>query len=728
VNDFIEQFQLESRELVEQATADLLALERRANDRDRLDSAFRAFHTLKGAAGIVDFAPMGRALHAAENVLAAVRGGIEAVTPQLISNCLTCLDQVIQWLDSMQADGQPPADAEAAADAIERLFSRLDQPKHATGQWVQSLLARYPEAATKAMTAIRFRPAADCFFRGEDPLALVSGLHGILALELVPTRPWPSLEEIDPFACQLDILLLASDSVEGAGIFLLQARDQVEIQPLRSAPPTTEAQSMLSPIGRALLEAQILLLAEPADEGAAGRLGSAGRVAINVLHHAGRTASAIELEQILAHCRAVGDAESLAAAIKVAMGDLPQPIVDELNPARAPSSAVRVLRVEAERIDALVRLTGELTVAKNAVGHSAAMAQHGAEVKVLTTLLMDQHALLDRLVGELQRAVLNVRVLPLRHVFQRFPRLVRETAAKLGKSVNLVIHGDDTEADKTIVEALADPLLHVVRNALDHGIEPSAERMALGKPAMASIALSASRQGEHVVVEVLDDGRGIDTTAVRRVASERGVVAPEALAAMTDEEANDLIFMPGLSTAATITGLSGRGVGMDAVRMIVGRLGGRVAVRSAPGQATTVKFVLPFSVMMTRVMTVEAGGQIFGIPLDAVVETVRIPRNSLVPVGQAQAFVLRDVTIPVVDLSRALGQSSDAAPRPEATIVVATMGGQLGGLEVERLGDRVDIILKPMDGLLANIPGIAGTSLLGDGRVLMVLDLPELLQ
>ena len=277
-----------------------------------------------------------------------------------------------------------------------------------------------------------------------------------------------------------------------------------------------------------------------------------------------------------------------------------------------------------------------------------------------------------------------------------------------------------------MVENLFEPLLHVLRNALDHGVETPDERAASGKPPSATIAIRAHRAGDRVVVEVQDDGRGIDVARVREAALSRGLLAPDVLETMADSEVIGLIFAPGFSTAGSVTTLSGRGVGMDAVRSAIERLGGRVEVESEPGAGVLVRFVLPFTLMMSRVMTVEVGGQMFGIPLESVIETVRMPRERIVPVGATHAFVLRDRTIPLIDLGQTLGRPAGSR-KAEADIVVATASGQIGGLEVDRLGERMDVMLKPLDGLLAGTPGIAGATLLGDGRVLLVLDLQELL-
>ncbi len=735
MNEFIEQFILESRELVEQATDDLLALEEQPADAARLDGAFRAFHTLKGGAGIVDFAAMGRALHVAEDVLSAVRSGAAQVTPTLISDCLTCLDQVVQWLDAMEVTGEPPGDADVAADAVIARFGKSgDAPPTALpdtpDQWLDAFIAKHTARLGDATLAIRYRPDADCFFRGEDPLALMAEVPGLLALDLSPEGPWPPLDAFDPFTCQLILTALSGAPADEVEATFRRVRNQVEITPLQTQ-AAASGQAGLGAAPTAILDEQLLLLADLSPDGLQGRAASAGRTAANVLRSAGRPGQAVEIEH-LAQGQGAATSQALAAAIQRALASSADTTEGAAPAARAPQEATRSLRVDVERVDALVDLAGELTVVKNALGHAAALALEAADPKALATLLKDQHALLDRLVADLQRSVLSIRVLPLRHVFQRFPRLVREIAASLGKPARLVVEGDETEADKVVVEALFEPLLHVLRNALDHGVEPAQARARAGKPEIATVQLRAGRRGEHVVVELEDDGAGVDVARVRQVAAQRGVA--DALAAMDDGAVIDLIFAPGFSTAAEVTGLSGRGVGMDAVRTAIERLGGRVEVESRPGLGTTVRFILPFTVMITRVMTVEAGGQPFGVPLEAVVETVRIPRDRIAPVGAARAFVLRDRTIPLVDLAEALGQRGDGeahtpeAKTADANVLIVTVAGALGGLEVDRFGERMDVMLKPMEGLLAGMPSVAGTTLLGDGRVLIVLDLQELLQ
>jgi two-component system chemotaxis sensor kinase CheA len=737
MNEFIEQFLLETRELVEQATNDLLELEQGARGKDHIDSVFRAFHTLKGAAGIVDFSAMGRALHAAEEVLSEARAGSRLISSELVNQCLTCLDQLTKWLDEMQATGVVPAGADGAADKIIHAFSSNAaaltdvsvQQSHtlvpATGEWFEQLCKDHSESLPQSRSAFRYRPDSDAFFRGEDPLALVAGLPGLVVVALA-LRGNPVLENLDPFSCAIEVSGLtraSSDELRAAFGNVASGVETVELNGGR--------QQRISPQARSVLEAQLLLLEESGIEGRTGRLSAAGRAAVNVLRHAGLSAAASDLEAVLARSIAHNDTIGLVTAIRAVLGESPPESdvagdVDRSGVAQA--AAGRVLRVDISRVDALVNLTGELTVVKNAFGHIAVSAQDGLDRKGLVANLREQQALLDRLIGELQRAVLRIRVLPLRQVFQRFPRLVREISAAQRKLVKFVTEGGDTEADAVIVDGLFEPLLHVLRNAIDHGIEISARRDELGKTQTATITFRAHRHLESVIVEVEDDGRGIDTSRVREVAAARNLLPSGTLAKMNDDEVVALIFTPGFSTASAVTDLSGRGVGMDSVKAAVDRLGGDVSVHSRPGRGTVIRLTLPFTVMMTRVMTVETAGQVFGFPLDTVVETTSVLRDHLVPLGRGRAFVLRDQTIPVVDLAESLGLSGSPRTAGEAKVVVTSAAGLLGGIEVEKLGERMDVMLKPMDGILKNMRGVAGTTLLGDGRVLIVLDVQELFQ
>jgi two-component system, chemotaxis family, sensor kinase CheA len=731
MNEFVEQFLLESRELVAQATDDLMALEGAPGDRERLDGAFRAFHTLKGAAGIVEFAAMTRTLHAAEDVLATLRSSEELIASNVLDECLACLDLTSRWLDAMQANGEAPAAADSEADdMIARLVGSMDvdeEDKNAalpTGDWLDRLRVAAGNQFSGDLTAVRFVPDPEAFYKGDDPFSIIASLPRIVTVDLALTNAAISLETMNTFSCNLEILVLTREPIAAIRSALRIFAERTEIRQLTLPPDPVGDKDYLAQ-ATSLIEAQIVLLREGKTEGLLGRIESAGRTAANALRYLGRDGLATDVEKAMTTAQTQRKIDPLAAAIERALeAGTKREHPTTITPVRV--VAPRVLRVDMDRIDALVKLTGELLVVKNAVGYAAKRLLDDEDSAAVASVLRDQHALFDRLATELQGAVLSVRVLPLRTVFRRFPRLVREIAGSVGKTVRLITEGEATEADATIVDALFEPLLHVLRNAVDHGIEDPERRASAGKPAMGTVVLRGRRDAENVRIEIEDDGAGIDVDRVRAVARARGVASEEALVAMTDGQAIDLIFAAGFSTAATVTDLSGRGVGMDSVRTTVERLGGTVTLQSRPGMGTVVSLILPFSLMMTRVMTVEVAGQAFGLPLDNVLETTIVDREMIVSIGSGRAFELRDRTIPLIDLSETLGLVRDVTAQHAAKVVVVLAAGQIGGLEVDRLGERMEVMLKPMEGLLGGMRGVAGTTLLGDGRVLVVLDVQEI--
>jgi two-component system chemotaxis sensor kinase CheA len=714
MNEFLRQFLIESRELVLQATEGLLLLEKSPHDAEHLDSVFRAFHTLKGGAGIVEFAAMEHAVHSTENLLAEVRSGGRVLADDLVGDCFARLDQVSRWLDSLEQTGELPSGADS-----------LSAP--AARDWITDLLRRHPGAVGRAATACRFTPDPDCFYKGEDPIARIVSLAQLLALEVESAAPWPSFDDFDPYTCNLVLTGLTGSRAGDVSAHMRGHSGECELVSI-GATDMAATPVLLPVIVRDILQEQLAILDEKEPSGAGGRLASAGLTAANAMRFCGRDSDAEALARAAREGLADRSPRTLRDAIaQVLAAESAVPSPAPQTPKRTATSA-RTLRIDAEQIDALVRLTGELTVAKNAIGHTAKLAQECGDS--MASQLRNQHGVLSRLILQLQNEAIGMRVLPLRSVFQRFPRVLREMSSSLGKPTELRVEGEDTEADKAIVEMLFEPLLHVVRNAVDHGVEHAEERRKKGKPAIATVLMRAARDGDQVLIEVSDDGAGMDVERIRAAAKEGGVATDEDLRVMPDSDVIDLVFAPGFSTAARITEISGRGVGMDAVRTAVERVGGRVSIASRADQGTTVSFSLPFSVLMTQVMTVEAGGQVFGIPLDAIVETVRVAKGEFAGVGEAQVIVQRNRTIPVLELEGMLDRGKVPVLRDEAdaTVVVAAVGGQLVGIRVDRLGERMDVILKPLDGLMSGTPGIAGTTVLGDGRVLLVLDIAELLQ
>ncbi|MDE1146250.1 MAG: chemotaxis protein CheA [Azospirillaceae bacterium] len=659
MDELLEQFLIEGPEQVQAAGEALLALEQHPGDTALVDEAFRAIHTLKGSVGLFDLAPMGRVLHAAEDLLGAVRAGDRALDRAAVDALVAATGQTERWLASLAAtEGDLPADAAAVAAALTaRLRASLDgatvaaavEPAQDTA-WIAALYqaqgldpARHP-----TVTALRYLPDAGCYFRGDDPVALARSVPDLLALRIARREGAPPPgPDYDPYACDLVVELLSAAAPEAVKEPFRFMADQVRIESW--TPP-------------------------PAQAG-------------------------------------------------------PVPAV--------PEAAARVLRVDAGRIDTLADIVDELVVAKNALSDLALEMGAGLGGEGAAQALADRQGAIDRLVGRLHRTVMGLRLVPVLPLLRRFPRVVRETASALGKEVDLAVEGSEVEVDKTIVEALFEPLTHLLRNAVDHGVEGAAARQAAAKPARARIVLSVARDADQVVITVADDGRGMDPAVIRRTAAERGVLSAAALAALSDADALDLVFRPGFSTARSVTDLSGRGVGMDAVRTAVARLGGRVAITSTPGTGTAIRLILPLTLVLTKVMVVSAGGERYGIPMDGIVETTRIAPDRLVAVRAGRAFVLRDAAVPLLELGELLNTRHTMGDDQETPVagggnglrraVIVRASGDLVAVGVDAFVDRRDVVLRPMSGLLSAMPGILGTTVMGDGQVMMVLDVPGLI-
>jgi len=638
MDELLDQFVIEATELVQQAADDLLLLEREPANTARIESLFRAVHTLKGSVGLFDFVPLQTTLFAAEDVLTAAHraGEIDSVS-------IDPLLAIIEWVDScvrhLKTSGTLPSDT--AVEAV-RLRGTLSQQTPATPGpiiagstpgWAQRLFERY-EGAT---VALRYVPRPDCFFSGDDPIAILRAVPELLALDIAATAPWPAPEELDPFTCALAF----------------------------------EAASAAAPA---------------------------------------------ELEQLF---RLLPDQVTLVGR--------PRQFVSTPAPVPAPEAQGRqTMRVDVGRIEALVDIVGELFIAKNSLGALAKQAHQIVGGLALARNIAQAQETLDGLAARLQRATGDIRMVPLGETMRRLPRVAREVSAQLGKPVDLEIEGEGIEADKSIVDALFDPLLHVLRNAIDHGIEAAPLRKQRGKPERGRISISARRAGYRIEITVTDDGGGVDIEAVRAAAVHKGIVSLEAAAELDEPEVIELLFRSGFSTTGRISDISGRGVGMDAVRRAVQKLGGRVALDSTWQQGTAVTLSLPMSLAVSRIMIVDTSGDRYAVPMESITETLRLRSGAINRVRAGEAFVLRDRTVPVARLADLLGLP--VKRRDEELVLVAETSRGRVGLVIDSIGDRLETLLRPAAGLLKTVSGISGTTVLGDGSVVMVLDLEALVR
>jgi two-component system chemotaxis sensor kinase CheA len=767
----LERFIPESRDYLQSASAGLLSLERNPADDGMVNEVFRAVHTLKGASGLFDIPAVTRLLHAGEDVLGAVRAAQLAIEPTMVDLLLESLDRISGWIDRLEVAGVLPADADGVSAGLSKqLWALLPSAGSASNSvavslddapppdWLADLPAEERQAALNEasrdgadLQAITYTPDDGCFYRGEDPVNLVLQLPGLLSFSVV-RRDEIDLAEMDPFRSALIYRAVAAQPRWEIEQLFRYVIDQVEIATIPASaidPAGLEAFAGLQSPGpnqtmaaRILAEQGRIVALPAADTALKARIAAVEATLVSLLASLDWTLPPGELNAASAEAAigrperlrgliaaletrarsAQSESETIAAEPVAVAIDRRAPIAEQ---ARHPG---RILKVDQNKVDHLMILIAEMVVSKNSLPYLAKRAEDVYRSREMGREIKEKYAVIDRLAQEMQRAILDIRMLPVSEVFDRFPRLVRDLSRRLDKRIELKVIGEETAADKNIIEALGDPLIHLVRNAIDHGIELPDQRVDMGKPETATLLLRACQEGDQVVIEVSDDGKGIDPDTIKIKALEKNLITEDEVSSLSDQQAIDLIFRPGFSTSAEVSDLSGRGVGMDVVRSAVEKINGTVTLTSRKGEGTLVRLSLPLSMAVSRVMMVEVGDGLFGVPMDGVVEMVKLPVERIRRIKQAEAFVLRDAIIPMVRMHEVLQTPRrPVAETGEEAVLVARIGGRTIGLVVDRFREGIDVILKPMDGLLAGMRGYSGSALLGDGRVLLVLNLKELL-
>lgn len=781
----LQQFLAESRDVLLDIGEKLIRLETEAHDKPQLDELFRLVHTLKGNCGLFDFPEMARVLHAAEDVMSAVRSTQLEYSQTLADRLLDAMDFVSAQVEHIQAGDHLGATqvgtSTALADSLRQLMPAAAAVARATGMHAGASnqahaddpararwLALVPDALRRTWGArlqddapllyVQYTPEAECFFKGEDPFFQARQTPGLAWCTVRAGAPWPPLAELDAYRCVLQFHMVTGATRAEIDEHFRYVAEQVTVVVLTQAMLKASLTGRTDDgIAKAVVHAQLAVLSLPDQvPWLPGRMQAVAATLANCFRSTGQDALLPALDAALlaaldqATAAPLRDWLALHATPRVthvadAM-DAPQTMgpaatlapaaesaapVEPLPSRRADDAAplAKTLKVDQEKIDRLMNLIGEMVVAKNGLPYLADRAESVFGVRDLAREIKAQYAVINRIAEEMQNAILQVRMMPVSFVFQRFPRLVRDIARKLGKDVQLVLEGEETEADKNIIEALADPLIHIVRNSLDHGLELPDARRAAGKPPVGRLVIRAAQEADRVVIDIVDDGKGMDPAVLKRKAYEKGLIDESTLERITDAEAVHLVFAAGFSTAEVVSDLSGRGVGMDVVRAAVEQVNGTITLQSKVGEGTRLRLSLPLSMAVTNVMVVESGRQIFGVPMDMVVETVRIPRGSIHAIKNRQTAVLRGRVVPLRTLNELM--ASDCPQRPNAddelaTLVIRTQGEQVG-IVVDDFRQAVDIVLKPMGGILQGLAGYAGSALLGDGSVLMVLNPEELM-
>lgn len=388
----------------------------------------------------------------------------------------------------------------------------------------------------------------------------------------------------------------------------------------------------------------------------------------------------------------------------------------------------KTIRIEVERLDELMNLVGELVLGRNRLSQIISDVVEKFEGEQIAREIIDAVSQVDHLTSELQTVVMRARMLPIAKVFNKFPRMVRDLAREMNKDVELLIYGEETEVDKSVIEHIYDPLVHLVRNAIDHGIEPREERIKLGKPEKGKIILKAEHEGNYIVITVEDDGRGIDPEKIRRKAIEKKLITEQEANSISDRDILNFIFLPGFSTASKVTNVSGRGVGLDVVKANITKLNGIADLQSTPGQGTKFILKLPLTLAIIQGLLVEVRGEVFIIPLSSVLEVVRVPRAQVHSIKGKEIIRLRDSVLPIVHLGKIfnLNGSVNGEEKENLYIVVLGLAEKKLGIVVDGLLGQKEVVIKSLGSYLSNVRGIAGATILGDGTVRMIIDVAQI--
>jgi two-component system chemotaxis sensor kinase CheA len=672
IREVLPAFISEAQEQIESLEQLLLQLEDSPGDTELLNALFRCAHTVKGSAGIFGLDRVVAFTHHVETLLDKLREGRLDLTPALSTLLLQCNDQLrtlVTQASVAEAD-EPAAALAARAALVERL-------RAATGDGPGAGVPSAPPAAIEAQATPSRRWhlsaafGADTFRSGMDPMALLNYLRGLGEMpSLVCDRAAvPALDQLDPETCHLAFALqldteVSRDEIEGAFSFV---RDDCTLNV--RAPDATPAGD-----------------AWPLDD---------------------RPAPPRPAEVVPATA-GVADAAASTAPNK-------QATANPAAPGGVEDTSGRYIRVQADRLDAVINLLGELVIAGAGATLLARQTRHGE--------LIEANGQMSRLIEEIRNGTLQLRMVPIGETFSRFRRVVRDTATELGKDVLLEIEGGDTELDKSMVERIADPLMHLVRNALDHGLETPEQRRATGKAGQGRLVLSACHESGSVLIRISDDGRGIQRDKVLQRAWDRGLVEPGVRP--SDEDIDRLVFEPGFSTAETVTNLSGRGVGMDVVRRNIEALRGTVALASEPGLGSRIEIRLPLTLAIIDGFLVGVGHSKLIFPLDAVVEVIENRAAVSETDERGRGFVeLRGQVLPVVSLRALYALEGPAAER--TSVVVLQAAGHRYGVRVDQLLGQHQTVIKPLGRMFRSLRGMSGSSILGNGEVALIVDVASL--
>ncbi|MDM8354893.1 chemotaxis protein CheA [Pandoraea communis] len=706
ITQFYQTFFDEAEELLAEMEHLLLALDINAPDNEQLNAIFRAAHSIKGGAATFGFTALTETTHLLENLLDRARRGELQLRTEMVDTFLETKDVLHQQLNAYRASSEPDAEAMTRICAVLQQLAAEEGGAPATAAPVSPAAAApaAPAASGDADVAATDASGAPTSAVPPGQTRLKVTLTGVgekdqalLAEEL------GNLGQVAGRQSTGDVLHLWLDTTCGADdilavcCFVIEP-SQIDVQDASAAPDVPAQATVAAPVQMAEIFAQAPAASAPIEVPAAPA-----------------PAAAPAAEQIVVPAAPVAQAGS---------GGNGAQHPPEKRAAAAPAGAAAghensSIRVGVEKVDQLINLVGELVITQ------AMLAQTASSLDpMLHDRLFNGMGQLERNARDLQEAVMSIRMMPMDYVFSRFPRLVRDLAGKLGKQIELVTFGQATELDKSLIERIIDPLTHLVRNSLDHGIETSEARLASGKDPVGQLVLSAAHQGGNIVIEVSDDGAGLRREKILAKAQQQGMNVSDS---MTDEEVWQLIFAPGFSTAEAVTDVSGRGVGMDVVKRNIQQMGGHVEILSSRGKGTTIRIVLPLTLAILDGMSVKVGPEIFILPLNFVMESLQPRRDDIRAVtGEGQVVLVRGEYLPLVELYRAFDVPEARLDPTQGIIVILQAEGRRFALLVDELVGQQQVVVKNLETNYRRIHGISAATIMGDGSVALIVDVAAL--
>lgn len=702
---FYEDFLVEAQEHFELIEQNFLSLEENPGDLDILNAIFRSVHTIKGASGFLGLAKVQSLAHIGENILDDLRKGRMALREEVMELLFETVDALKVLVNdvglALRKQGQP-ADPDTSG-----LIARLEALRGGGGP------AAAAEASAPAGVEVALPP--ELALLDEEGRGALAGLFAkggsamALRIELMPGLLGTAFNPLS---------MLSMADLVGT---LLHSGHLLKGQPDLDA---FEADQF---------PFDLLLLIQPSEspEGIQKLFNGVKHVRVHYhLLEPGRfTALGASAPPPQAPPEPV---EPAAGPGPQAQAELARKTLEKTPPAAPEKAGSDTIRVSQAKLDAFMNTVAELIISKTMINHL--VERFESEVTEgpaadLVKELRKSSVYLDQVSKEIQASVLGIRMVPVKTIFAKFPRMLRDLAKASGKKIELQMIGEDTEIDKSLIEELSDPLIHLIRNSADHGVEAPEVRLAAGKPETGTVTLRARHEGDTVIVEIEDDGKGIDPAVIRAKAVEKGLITPDRAEQMTDEEAINLIFLPGFSTAAKVTDISGRGVGMDVVRSNVRKLNGNVSVQSVVGKGSVFTLRLPLTLAIIDALLMRAGGQVFALPGTAVEETLLVPPETISHLTRRKAINLRGEVLGVTRLRELLQfrETDEDLEGEELPVVVLSAGGRRMGLIVDAFMRRQEMVIKPLASYLASLPGISGASVMGDGGVVLILDPAELL-